>query len=205
MPPKKKGKGKGKGKGKKGKKGKKEKDPDAAEEKFKRAQHEIQSLKDHLGLRKEIARRAEATAAEMRQKLRGVEEDLDDQRFDQKSISSDLTRQYKTMQTELGLRIHTLETEVTRLRQQLANTEAELQETKIEKERITREKDRTIEELRMKIDSMEISYDGIVHDALDNLLHKMDDAKQKWEKQATQIQLRHKHLLLEFGLNPLDI
>ena len=31
----------------------------------------------------------------------------------QKDVSSDLTRQYKTMQTEMGIRVRQLETEVT--------------------------------------------------------------------------------------------
>ena len=37
----------------------------------------------------------------------------------QKAISADMTRQYKTMQTEMGLRIHQLETELARTRTHL--------------------------------------------------------------------------------------
>ena len=40
-------------------------------------------------------------------------------------IPADMTRQYKTMQTEMGLRIHQLETELQRTRAQLGKTTPE--------------------------------------------------------------------------------
>jgi len=40
---------------------------------------------------------------------------------------------------------------------------------------------------------------------MDKLVEKVTAARGKWEKQSTSIQLQNKHLLLEFGLNPLDI
>jgi len=40
---------------------------------------------------------------------------------------------------------------------------------------------------------------------MDKLVEKMTVARQKWEKQSTAIQIQNKQLLLDFGLNPLDI
>ena len=40
---------------------------------------------------------------------------------------------------------------------------------------------------------------------MDKLVEKMTVARQKWEKQSTSIQIQNKQLLLDFGLNPLDI
>ena len=44
-----------------------------------------------------------------------------------------------------------------------------------------------------------------LQDALDNLVSKLDVARQKWEHESTMIQAKNKNTLLEFGLNPLDI
>ena len=48
-----------------------------------------------------------------------TEDTLHKTQDDQKAISADMTRQYKTMQTEMGLRIYQLETELARTRTQL--------------------------------------------------------------------------------------
>ena len=40
---------------------------------------------------------------------------------------------------------------------------------------------------------------------MDKLVEKITVARNKWEKQSTQIQIHNKQMLLDFGLNPLDI
>lgn len=40
---------------------------------------------------------------------------------------------------------------------------------------------------------------------MDKLVEKITVSKGRWEKQATTIQCQNKQLLLDFGLNPLDI
>ncbi|XP_070548533.1 dynein regulatory complex protein 12-like [Ptychodera flava] len=202
MPPKKKGKGKGK---KKGKKKKKDDVELTIEDKYKQTIHQIESLKDHLAYRKELARRSQAASEEWKARMKSAQDDLQTHHLDQKDITSDMTRQYKTMQTEMGLRVHQLEGELQRVKLQLSSTEQELKKTKEAKERITKEKDQKIEELQAKIDSMELSYEGVLHDALDNMMAKVDAARDSWQEQATKIHEHNKKLLLEFGLNPLDI
>ncbi|XP_077985505.1 dynein regulatory complex protein 12-like [Glandiceps talaboti] len=202
MPPKKKGKGKGK---KKGKKKKKDDVELTIEDKYKQTIHQIDALKDHLAYRKELARRSQAASDEWKIRMNTAKDDLEQHHIDQRDVTSDMTRQYKTMQTEMGLRIHTLEGELQRVNLKLANTELDLKNTTEEKERITKEKNEKIEELQLKIDSMERSYEGVLHDALDNMMAKVDAARDRWQDQATNIHEHNKKLLLEFGLNPLDI
>jgi len=62
--------------------------------------------------RNEIARRSQATAADATKKLRKAEKHIVEQQLDHKDVSADLTRQYKTMQTEMGIKVHQLEAEV---------------------------------------------------------------------------------------------
>ncbi|XP_060579917.1 coiled-coil domain-containing protein 153-like isoform X2 [Ruditapes philippinarum] len=201
MPAKKKGKKKGKG-------GKKKKKDDATlelEDKYQRTVNEIEALKDHLAIRKELSRKAHGNEDEMKNRMKETEKVLEEHKSDQKAINADMTRQYKTMQTEMGLRIHKLETDLLRTRQQLATTEADLKKTKEEKERITKEKDEEIDSLNMKIVGMEKDYERILDETLDSLIAKIDAAKDKWEEKATLVQVNNKHVLVEFGLNPLEL
>nr|CAB3228223.1 coiled-coil domain-containing protein 153-like [Phallusia mammillata] len=199
MPPKKK-KGKGKKKGKKGKK-----DEAKEEDKFKKTVREIEILKDHLAHRNEIARRSQAAAADATQKLREAESQMSEQKLVQKDVSADLTRQYKTMQTEMGIRLHQLEAEVSHLQQQLTHVRQDLKKTVEEKEKMEKEKNERIRDLETRIDGMEGAYERVLTEALDSLLDRIEVAKVKWEKESINIQENTKKTLLEFGLNHLDI
>ncbi|XP_046554168.1 coiled-coil domain-containing protein 153-like [Haliotis rubra] len=201
MPPKKK---KGKGKGKK--KGKKKDDAQLElEDKYKRTMDEIEALKDHLAVRKQLTRRANVVSEGWQQRMSEAENDLASHKEDQLAINADMTRQYKTMQTEMGITIHQLETELERTHQTLKKTEVELKKTKEEQEMMRREKDSEINDLKMKISSMEKAYENILREALESLEAKIDMAKTMWEEKSTHIQAKNKQVLLEFGLNPLDI
>ncbi|XP_067826838.1 dynein regulatory complex protein 12 [Heptranchias perlo] len=196
MPPK-------KGKAKKGKK--KAAEGDNIEEKYTRTVHQVESLKDQLVLRRDIARQALLVKEEWKAKLQVLKNDLNEEQDVKKSIHSDMTRQYKTMRSELDLRVHRLEIEVNRLQQELTSCQQQLARVQEEKVQIIEEKDSTIKELQRKIDNMETEYEIILHDSLDLLLTKLEAAKRQWEKAATSLHSEHKGKLLEFGLNPLEI
>ncbi|XP_072342466.1 dynein regulatory complex protein 12 isoform X1 [Scyliorhinus torazame] len=198
MPPKNKGKGKAK-KAKKGVEG------DNIEEKYKRTVHQVESLKDQLVLRRDIARQALLVKEEWKAKLQDLKHDLNEEQDVKKAIHSDLTRQYKTMRSDTDLQVHQLEIEVSHLQQQLTSCQQQLARTQEEKLQIIKEKDSTIKELQSKIDNMETEYEAIVHDSLDMLLNKLETSRLQWEKAATSFHLEQKQKLLEFGLNPLEI
>ena len=46
---------------------------------------------------------------------------------------------------------------------------------------------------------------SLLQDAFDRMASKVEDARSKWETESSEIQERNKQLLLEFGLNPLQI
>lgn len=203
MPPKKKGKGKGKGKGKK--KGKKDDAALALDDKYKRTMDEIEALKDHLAIRKEYTRQAQAASQAVSARMAKAEQMLQEHVDDQKSINADMTRQYKTMQTEMGHKVHHLETELQRTRTTLGNTKDQLRETQLERDRITKEKDGEIALLKHKVDSMEKAYESLLREALDNLGNKITAARDSWGSSGAKVQGKAKTLLLELGLNPLHI
>ncbi|XP_069470474.1 dynein regulatory complex protein 12 [Ambystoma mexicanum] len=200
MPPKKK-----KGKGKKKGKAKKKDGPDGIEEKYRRSTLEVEVLQDHLALRRDVARRAQAKSGALKVKLEELEQELEGERHDKKAIYTEMIRQYKEMQLETDARIHQLETNVNSLQDQLGMCQREVQDLKEEKERILTEKNEAIEALEHKVNSMEAEYEKILHDSLDGLLSKITMAKMQWTEQATSIHLACKRTLHECGLNPLDI
>ncbi|XP_062894563.1 coiled-coil domain-containing protein 153 isoform X3 [Mobula hypostoma] len=197
MPP------KNKGKAKKGKK--KATKGDNVEEKYEQTVHQVESLKNQLVLRRDIARQALLVKEEWKAKLQVLKNDLKEEQAIKKSIHSDMTRQYKTMRSELDLRVHQLEIEVGHLQQQLTLCQQQLLKTQEEKVQVIKEKDSTIKELQMKIDNMETEYEAILHNSLDLLLNELKKARLQWEKAATNLHAEHKKKLLEFGLNPRDI
>jgi len=195
-------------KAKKGKGKKKKKDVNeelTIEEKYKKTLFEIESLKEHLALRTDLARRAQSKSENMREKMLEAKETIQSEQQTKLEISADLTRQYKTMQTELTMRIQTQEKHIEILQERLSQTERELKQVKEEKAQIIEEKDLIIQDLQFRIDNMESSYENILHDALDIMGDKIQEAKGRWKAESTKIQEENKLLLLEFGLNPLDI
>ncbi|XP_025089617.1 coiled-coil domain-containing protein 153-like isoform X2 [Pomacea canaliculata] len=166
---------------------------------------EIEALKDHLALRSELTRRAQSASAQVYERMTQSEKMLQEQIDDQKAISADMTRQYKTMQTEMGLRIHQLETELGKTQAHLEHAKFELQQAREEKDRSVKDRDEEISELKMKVSSMEKAYEAILREALDGLMAKIDLAHDNWEVKSTNIQGKTKQAVLEFGLNPLDI
>lgn len=201
MPPKKK-KGKGKGKGKK--KGKK-KDAPGEEDKYKKTIREIEILKEHLGHRNEIARRSQAHASDWKDRVIRMEKTLEDQKIDQKDISAELTRQYKTMHTDMDIKMRELTIEVDHLRQQAASARRDLEITRTAKEKMEKEKNETIQNLERRIDDMEILYENVLITSFDSLQERLKRASDRWEDEQLILQEKTKQTLLEFGLNPLDI
>ncbi|XP_072342467.1 dynein regulatory complex protein 12 isoform X2 [Scyliorhinus torazame] len=98
MPPKNKGKGKAK-KAKKGVEG------DNIEEKYKRTVHQVESLKDQLVLRRDIARQALLVKEEWKAKLQDLKHDLNEEQDVKKAIHSASCQQQLARTQEEKLQI----------------------------------------------------------------------------------------------------
>lgn len=73
-------------------------------------------------VKSEVSRRAQSTCEHVKVKMRDTEARLDDERLSKREISSDLTRQYKSMQNQLEVHVQHLEATVAQLRQDLGET-----------------------------------------------------------------------------------
>ncbi|KAH0623313.1 hypothetical protein JD844_031521 [Phrynosoma platyrhinos] len=192
-----------KGKGKKAGKAKKKPVPD--EEKYKKTELEVDTLKQYLVLRRDMARQAMADSEGLKQKLADLEKELEEARGDKKDIYEEMVRRYQQLQRQADTRIQWLEDERKNLQEKLAACQEEMRESQQDKARMLEEKDKAIAEMQRKIDEMETEYEKILHASLDHVLSKMQTTKLSWEKEATGIHLEYKDRLKEFGLRPLEM
>uniref|UniRef100_A0A6Q2ZKF6 Dynein regulatory complex protein 12 n=1 Tax=Esox lucius TaxID=8010 RepID=A0A6Q2ZKF6_ESOLU len=175
------------------------------EEKYKQSELDVTVLKDHLALRGDLTKHAQSLCHDLRSRIRDMEQELRHERLDRKDVCTDLTHQYKTMQTDMTMKVKRIGEEVTLLREQLVHCQEKLSAERKEREQMQQEKDATIAELQNKLDNMEIDYEKILHDTLDSLTSNLAKARLQWEKESMSSHQQYKELLFDFGLNSMDI
>jgi hypothetical protein len=199
MPPKK----------KKGKKGKKKSGKGNGEltdeDRLKLKNHEIDSLKDNLALRRDLTRRSKAMLDEVKEKLDDTYQQIDEIESTHKASSAYLTHQYKTMQTEMQVKERQIELECAITQRKLNETQTKLEHEIAEKLRIKREKEEKIEELEQNISQIRIMYDSIITSTFDTFIENLNEKKSTWEDTSIQVQTKNKILLAELGLKIHDI
>ncbi|CAN9511358.1 unnamed protein product [Ophioblennius macclurei] len=134
-----------------------------------------------------------------------MEQKLQHERQDLRDISSDLSRQYKIMKSDLTGKVRTLEEEVIQLREKLVSCQEELRKEKKERERIEQEKEVIIADLQHKLDNMETDCEKILHETLDSLTSQLAVARRGWEDTSEALHRNYSELLCEFGLNAPDV
>ncbi|KAG8522219.1 Coiled-coil domain-containing protein 153, partial [Galemys pyrenaicus] len=187
---------------------KKKKDAGAdveAESKHRLALLEKELLQDHLALRRDEARRAKASEDQLKQRLQGLEAELERTRSEGKAIYAEMSRQCQALQKEMNTRNRQLEEEARGLREQLETCQREAKAAQEEAEQALGERDRTVTQLRAYVADMEAKYEEILQDSLDRLSAKMRAVKPQWDGAVPPLQARHKEQLCQFGLNLLDL
>ncbi|XP_062241718.1 coiled-coil domain-containing protein 153 [Platichthys flesus] len=174
------------------------------EAKYRRSVLDVAILQDHIAVQCESVRTVQSDRIDLRRRARDMEQKLQHERQDHRDVNSNISRQYKTMQTELTNKVKELETEVSQLNEELALCQEELREEKREREQMEQEKDATIAELQHKLDNMETAYEKILHDTLDSLTSQLSEARQRREDTGITLHQNYQGLLSEFGLNALD-
>lgn len=202
MPPKTKGKGRKAATRKK----KKNSSPGVeAEAKHRLMLLEKELLQDNLALQREEACRAKASEDRLKQRLQGLEAELERTQSEGRAVYAEMSRQRQALQKELGTRSKQLEEEVRGLRERLETCQREAKTAREEAERALREQDGTLAELRAHVAHMEAKYEEILHDNLNCLLAKLRAVKPQWDAATLRLHTRHKEQLRRFGLNPLDL
>ncbi|XP_037631852.1 coiled-coil domain-containing protein 153 [Sebastes umbrosus] len=182
-----------------------EKNESDLEAKYRRSTLDVAILQDHIAFQCESVQKVQSDRIDLRRRVRDTEQKLQHERQDHRDVNSDLSRQYKTMQTELTNKVKRMEEEVSHLKEELVLCQQELRKEKREREQVEREKDATIADLQHKLDNMETDYEKILHETLDGLTSQLSVARQGWEHKSTTLHQNYKELLSESGLNALHI
>ncbi|XP_040585981.1 coiled-coil domain-containing protein 153 isoform X3 [Mesocricetus auratus] len=202
MPPKTKGKGRKTGAQKK----KKKSSPDAeAEAKHRLVLLEKELLQDHLALQRDETRRAKASEDRLKQRLQGLEAELERARSEGKAVYAEMSRQRWALKEEVRTRSKHLEEKVRGLQEQLDTCQREAKTAREETEQALREQEETLAQLRAHVANMEAQYEEILHGTLDCLLAKLRAAKPQWDAAVLRLHTRHKEQLRQFALNPLEL
>nr|XP_019571812.1 PREDICTED: coiled-coil domain-containing protein 153 isoform X2 [Rhinolophus sinicus] len=166
---------------------------------------EMELLRDHLALWKGEARRAKASEDQLKQRLQGLEAELEGTRSEGKAIYAEMSRQCQALQEEMETRSRQLEQEMRGLQEQLETCQRKAEVAQREAEQALREWDRTLAQLRTQVADMEAKYEEILHGSLDCLLAKLRAIQPQWKVAVLRLLTRHKEQLRQFGLNPLDL
>ncbi|XP_059186833.1 coiled-coil domain-containing protein 153 [Centropristis striata] len=182
-----------------------EKSENDLEAKYRRSILDVAVLQDHIAFQCESVKTVQSDRIDLRRRMRDMEQKLQQEKQDRRDVNSDLSRQYKTMQTELTNKVKRMEKEASQLKEELVLCQEELRKEKREREQVEREKDATIADLQHKLDNMETDYEKILHETLDSLTSQLSVARQGWEDKSTTLHQNYKELLSDFGLNALHI
>uniref|UniRef100_A0A9L0T8D8 Dynein regulatory complex protein 12 n=1 Tax=Equus caballus TaxID=9796 RepID=A0A9L0T8D8_HORSE len=124
---------------------------------------EKELLQDHLALWRDEARRAKASENQLKQRLQGLEAELEGARSEGKAIYAEMSRQCRALQEEMETRSRRLEEEVRGLREQLEMCQKEAEAARREAEEVLGERDQTLAQLRAHVADMEAKYEEILH------------------------------------------
>eukprot|EP00049_Salpingoeca_infusionum_P002601 m.58308 g.58308 ORF g.58308 m.58308 type:complete len:201 (+) comp11679_c0_seq3:134-736(+) len=148
------------------KKGTKKKDAGGAltgDEKVKKAQLEVKLLQSEVAERRDEARRAVHRVSALSEGMLTQRQEMDYQHRATQDITSDLTRQYKLMQSQLMQRIMELQEQSRVLQDRLEVTQRTLSDTREQAEKSMREKNDLIAQLTQRIQSMESAYESVLN------------------------------------------
>ena len=139
----------------------------SAEDKLKKTIYEMDALRDGLAFRKEFSRRSKSAFEDMKSKMDDTTIQIDDMESSHKAANAFLTNQYKSLQTEMGIKIHSLETEVHFYKKNLDDNESELKRLAKEKQATIEEKDEKIADLERKLQNR------VLNDALEKRMYSI--------------------------------
>lgn len=147
--------------------------------------HTIHPHRTLAAERTERALGAERVANELRAKMRLMEGDMLANEKNTFDITAEMTRQYKAMQENLMGKIGVLETEIHRLKDDLAAARTLLAETVREKDAVIARRDEEIERMKVKMEDMAAEFGDMLAETLRKMGERVELSAATWEGEAT--------------------
>eukprot|EP00792_Barthelona_sp_PAP020_P012904 TRINITY_DN7783_c0_g1_i1.p1 TRINITY_DN7783_c0_g1~~TRINITY_DN7783_c0_g1_i1.p1 ORF type:complete len:197 (+),score=62.83 TRINITY_DN7783_c0_g1_i1:33-623(+) len=144
----------------------KEVDDSSLQGKLAQANARIESLERLLATKTETANKAIIAQGQLRSQLLAYHSDFDKERQDRFDITSNMTRQYKTLQEELIVHLNQSQEEVANLKDKLELARIEKESMIRDKDAIIASKNEEIESLKKKIEQMHLEFADMLQDTL---------------------------------------
>ena len=145
----------------------------ADKENLARAETEVLSLQRILELRSFEALEARRTERIWRERNEAYSQAMEQQREDTLDITSDLVRQYKTMQEKLGHQLEALEGDNIKLKQLVEEKEKTIQRLEGEQEAIRKKAEAEILSYQKEMADMQVQFATMLRETLDKMHEKL--------------------------------
>ncbi|KAL3898199.1 MAG: hypothetical protein SGCHY_002904 [Lobulomycetales sp.] len=140
------------------------------------------TLEKEIEIREDRMSRYRIQIADQKAQIDAFQTTLDEKAADRLSLTSEMSRMYKTMQSGLDGRIKSQEAEIQDLRARLSAAQQENEELRAASERMEREKDATIEDQHVKMTYMSNEFEQMLNDALGRMTKKIELVSSKWRE-----------------------
>mmetsp|Transcript_5966 Transcript_5966/g.4506 ORF Transcript_5966/g.4506 Transcript_5966/m.4506 type:complete len:133 (-) Transcript_5966:32-430(-) len=108
---------------------------------------------------------------------------LEEKRKQTKDIVADMTRQFKSMQEELTLRITDLESQSVQNNDTIKYLKSEFERGTQEKNDIENQKNEEIQMLKNRIDEMSSTFAEMLKETLQKMQQRIEQANEQWENE----------------------
>eukprot|EP00297_Palpitomonas_bilix_P018410 CAMPEP_0113884762 /NCGR_PEP_ID=MMETSP0780_2-20120614/10474_1 /TAXON_ID=652834 /ORGANISM="Palpitomonas bilix" /LENGTH=196 /DNA_ID=CAMNT_0000872491 /DNA_START=232 /DNA_END=823 /DNA_ORIENTATION=+ /assembly_acc=CAM_ASM_000599 len=153
-------------------------------EKLTLAKLRVEALERELVLRTEAMNRANAAMAESRTRMDELEKKYEEDKSDTFAITSDMTRQYKSMESVLHTQITEKQNEITSLKEQLELMKKSDEEEMKKRDLKVKEKELIIKEQQQKMKEMAIEFGNMLKSTLDKMSERIEMTSSSWDKEA---------------------
>ncbi|KAJ3019077.1 hypothetical protein HKX48_002383 [Thoreauomyces humboldtii] len=175
-------------------------------EKLVKASGELDTLSRELGHQSSLHARTRQAMEDQKARIVELEEQLERKAKDRLDLTSDMGRQYKSMQAEMAVKIVSLENQVAELTSKLAATQNALLDAARERDHIVAEKDTALEDQQVKMSYMSAEFESMLNETLAKMAKKLENVSQRW-KESDNIHLSdvNQRRLADFHLTRLTL
>ncbi|KAI8898933.1 hypothetical protein BC833DRAFT_587736 [Globomyces pollinis-pini] len=176
------------------------------QEKLLKVTIENEALQRELETKNEINGRLRLQIQDQKQRINYLELQIEMRAQDRLDLTSDMSRQYKTMQSELISEVNRLESVSYELHTKLAQLQTAFTEAKKNHEEEIQQKEANLEEQQMKMTYMTNEFENMLSETLNKITRKLDLVSNRWkENDETSLAESSSRKLEDFQLTRLAL
>ncbi|KAI8911561.1 hypothetical protein EDD86DRAFT_188568, partial [Gorgonomyces haynaldii] len=176
------------------------------QDKLNKAQMEVDALKRELELKNEMLARTRNNMSLQKDRITELEQLIELQTKDRLDLTSDMSRQYKTMQAELIAKVNILQRENLDLKTRLTHLQTQHVDEIQQLEEMQSQKETIIEEQNLKMAYMTSEFEGMLSETLSKMTKKIELVTQRW-KETDQVVISDSNMrrLEDFNLTRIAL